>query len=148
MFRFHQKLFFGEIKIPYAKNICFEENGAAVVDLALKTGQAEADIDNLEQTTDEHAEKLESLEQKTKWNDETLDRAFDRICTMESKVEELESRIAVLEVENADLKAQAGTKEPPSEGEGDGTTLTKPPDTSGSKETKPEPPKRKFSLLW
>lgn len=81
-----------EIPEPF---ICFEDKGD--IELAIQTGENAADIENLEEKTEGLEEKTEGLEQAVRWNDEALDRAFERIWAMED-------RINILEVELSDLK--------------------------------------------
>lgn len=120
MFRVYQTLPFGVLKIPFPQNICFEDGGAtgAVVDLAVKAGEAAADIDNLEEKAEELEEKTESLEQQVKWNDQALDRTFERIWAMESRIESLEAEIIVLktmkeEPEEEEEEEEEQEEEPP-----------------------------------
>lgn len=82
----------GVIKIPWTSNICFEgEVPGAVVDLALQTGETAAKVEQVEEEQTELGEKLENLEMRQRWNDDTLDRTFERIWALEARIEILEA---------------------------------------------------------
>ena len=102
MFRFYCQLPAGAIQIPWPRNICFQDDmAAAVVDLAKDAGETAAKVETLEEQTQQAQEKTEELENRVKWNDEALDRAFERIWALESTVEDLKARVEILEAQPA-----------------------------------------------
>lgn len=134
MFIFKQILPGRIFKIPQPFT-CFEEVPGAVVDLAVKAGEAAAAIENLEAETEEQKEQLETLEQRTKWNDQALDAAFERIWSLEGRIEELTARLDILEAQEA-VEEEEG-QEPP-------VTEIAPP--AGEKNDPPKA-KRSWSLF-
>jgi len=87
----------GKIKIPWPSGICFEEVPGVVVEMAKEAGETAAKVEQVQEEQKEQSEKVEGLEQRQRWNDETLDRTFERIWALEARIDELQSRIDILE---------------------------------------------------
>lgn len=80
------------------------DDTAALVGIASDVGAAQANIENLESVTEEIAEKQESLETRQRWNDEALDRAFERIWALEDRISILELKEAEREIEEEEIE--------------------------------------------
>lgn len=115
--------------------------------LALQTGENKADIENLEEKTDEIQEIVESIENRQKWNDEALDAAFARIWDLEARIEELQARISVLEIEAAEkIEEDLEELEISGEIEEDDITVIQPLETN---KDEPQPNAKKHQWgLW
>ena len=78
--------------------------------MAIQTGENNAAIETLEKTTEEITQQQENIENRLRWNDETLDRAFERIWALEARIEALEAS-AVVAAEVVEEKLEAPVTE-------------------------------------
>ena len=97
----------------------------AIVDVAIQTGENNAAIETLEKTTEEITQQQENLENRLRWNDDSLDRAFERIWALEARIEALEA------VEIAEVVEEIETKNPTEE-----TTIEEPTNVQPAKKKK------------
>lgn len=93
MFRFYEKLPHGVIKIPHAINICFEELPVEVIQ---QVGETKANVEQVKEDVEEHQEKIEEIEQAQKWSDESISRAFEKLWTLQDRVDVLEVEVQTL----------------------------------------------------
>lgn len=118
MFRVNQRMPHFEIKIPSKRGICFVDDGT--VELAVKTGENAADIENLEVKTEEVAAAVEDVKQQMEWNDDRFKWMWDAIYDLQARVELLENQAAA-EPEptgtNADIVPDSASEETVIEGE-------------------------------
>lgn len=136
MYKIYQTLPHGVIKIPFPVFCCFEGEIDAIVDIAVKTGETAAEVENIS----EKVEELEQKEENRKWWEGYTEDQFTRLFT---RMYELEDRVAALEA--VEVIKEEEEKETPEESTEE-TVITS---SEVTEETKEEPAKPKRSAkLW
>jgi predicted RNase H-like nuclease (RuvC/YqgF family) len=70
------------------------------IDLALKTGENTADIENLEEKHEEVEAVVENLEDRTKWNDQAINELYNKVYSMERKLDDMGTKEEIEEQNN------------------------------------------------
>jgi hypothetical protein len=85
---------------------------AALVELAGEVGAATANIETLAEATEEVAQQQEIIQDRQRWNDEALDRAFEKIYALEDRIIALELAEEIEELEEIEEVEEEAEPEP------------------------------------
>lgn len=106
----------GRIKIPFPKNICFQDEVEAIVNIATQTGENTAAIETVKEETEEVKEAVQEVKEEQEWTNERFKWMWDAIYALQDRCTALEQQIADIQAdEEAEEENIPGIHDNPAE---------------------------------